>query len=74
MRCSIAHFTKKVIQMDRVELSTEISHVKKLSRRVIQKLFYPNLVLPILPDFITDVPPCLSYVIVWRHFFDIKWG
>ena len=33
---------QKVIQIDRVELSTEISHVKKLSRRVIQKLFYPN--------------------------------
>ena len=38
-------YPKKVIQIDRVKLSTEISQVKKLSRRVIQKLFYPNSTL-----------------------------
>ena len=30
-------YPKKVIQIDRLELSTEVSHVKKLFRTVIQK-------------------------------------
>ena len=38
-------YPKRVIQIDRLELSTEISHVKNLSMRDIQKLFYPNLTL-----------------------------
>ena len=46
---------KKNIQIGRLKLSTEISHVKKLSRRVIQKLFYPNLTLLILPNYIRSI-------------------
>ena len=63
-------YPNKVIQIDRLELSTEISHVKKLSRRVIQKLFYPNLTLLILPDFITVIQPYLPYMTI---IFDINW-
>ena len=39
-------YPKKVIQIDRVELSTEISHEKKLSRIVIQIFF--SLIQPYL--------------------------
>ena len=56
----IVSFIQK--ELSRVELSTEISHVKKLSRRVIQKLFYPNSTLIILPDFTTVIWPYLSNV------------
>ena len=60
-------YPKKVIQIDRVKLSTDISHVKKLSRRVIQIFLDPNSTLLILPDFITIVQPYLSYMTMkWR--------
>ena len=55
-------YPNKVIQIDRLKLSTEISHVKKLSSRVIQELFYPTLTLLFLPDFITVVQPYLPYL------------
>ena len=51
----IVNFIQKKSPKLTVKLSTEISHIKKLSRRVIQKLFYPNSTLLILLDFITDV-------------------
>ena len=53
-------YPKKVIKIDRVELSTEISHVKKSYPEELSKFFYPNSTLLILPDVITVAQPYLS--------------
>ena len=48
-------YTKRITQINGVELSTGISYLKKLSRRVIQNIFIQTLMWLIVSYFIDDM-------------------